>query len=51
MRIIEAKFDGEKRRNLQHTAEFAKWPQVSKFIGTKYRQVCMLCYPEYDNYV
>ena len=51
VRIIEAKFDGEKRRNLQHTAEFAKWPQVSKFIGTKYQQVCMLCYAEYDNYV
>ena len=51
VRIIEAKFDGEKRRNLQHTAEFAKWAQVSKFIGTKYRQVCMLCYAEYDNYV
>ena len=27
LRIIEAKFDGEKRRNLQHTAEFAKWPR------------------------
>ena len=25
--------------------------QVSKFIGTKYRQVCMFCYAEYDNYV
>ena len=23
--IIKAKFDGEKRRDLQHTAEFAKW--------------------------
>ena len=49
--MIEAKFDGEKRRNMQHTAEFAKMAQVSKFIGTKYRQVCMLCYAEYDNYV
>ena len=28
LRIIEAKFDGEKRRNLQHTAEFAKWPRL-----------------------
>ena len=27
VRIIEAKFDGEKRRNMQHTAEFAKWPR------------------------
>ena len=27
LRIIEAKFDGKKRRNLQHTAEFAKWPR------------------------
>ena len=27
VRIIEAKFDGEKRRNMQHTTEFAKWPR------------------------
>ena len=27
LRIIKAKFDGEKRSNLQHTAEFAKWPR------------------------
>ena len=31
LRIIEVKFDGEKRRNLQHTAEFAKW-RVSKLL-------------------
>ena len=28
LRIIKAKFDGEKRSNLQHTAEFAKWPRL-----------------------
>ena len=27
LRIIKAKFDGKKRRNMQHTAEFAKWPR------------------------
>ena len=48
LRIIKAKFDGEKRSNLQYTAKMA---QASKFIGTKYRQVCMFCYAEYDNYV
>ena len=28
LRIIKAKFDGEERSNLQHTAEFAKWPRL-----------------------
>ena len=27
LRITEAKFDGEKRKNLQYTAKFAKWPR------------------------
>ena len=27
LRFTEAKFDGKKRRNLQHPAEFAKWPR------------------------
>ena len=27
LRIIKAKFDGEKRSSLQHTAEFENWPR------------------------
>ena len=27
LQIIEAKFNGEKQRNLQHMAKFAKWPR------------------------
>ena len=27
LQIIKAKFDGEKRSNLQHTAEFENWPR------------------------
>ena len=53
LRIIEAKFDGEnwKAKESATHGRIRKMTLVSKFIGTKYRQVCMLCYAEYDNYV